>query len=85
MEEFDDDDYSPEAVVAGAKRNRASWRRDCEEICRAGRCLEEVWGLAQKMLRLLDETEGMYHGQPPKLKTLSVLIDTICELQNKTM
>ena len=46
-------DYSPEGAEEGAKRNRASWRRDCEEICRAGRCSDEMRGLAQKMLRLL--------------------------------
>ena len=79
------DDYSPEGVEEGAKRNRASWRRDCEEICRSGRHSEEVRELAQKMLRLLDETEGMYHGQPPKPKVLSALIDTLCELRNKVM
>ena len=85
MKDYSDDDYTPEGAEEGAKRNRASWRRDCEEICRSGRYSEEVRELAQKMLRLLDETEGMYHGQPAKPKALSALIDTLCELRNKVM
>ena len=83
MKDYSDDDYSPEGAEEGAKRNRASWRRDCEEICRSGQYSEEVRELAQKMLRLLDETEGMYHGQPPKPKVLSELIDVLEELRRK--
>ena len=78
------DDYTPEGAEEGAKRNRASWRRDCEEICRSGRYSEEVRELAQKMLRLLDETEGMYRGELPNQKALVELMDTLDELRNKT-
>ena len=78
-----EDDYSPEGAEAGAKRNRASWRRDCEEICRSGRYSEEVRELAQKMLRLLDETEGMYRGEMPNQKALVELMDTLEELRSK--
>ena len=85
MKDYSDDDYSPEGAEEGAKRNRASWRRDCEEICRSGQYSEEVRELAQKMLRLLDETEGMYHGQPPKPKVLSELIDVLEELRRRAM
>ena len=77
------DDYSPEGAEAGAKRNRASWRRDCEEICRSGRYSEAVRELAQKMLRLLDETEGMYRGEMPNQKALVELMDTLEELRSK--
>lgn len=77
------DDYSPEGVEEGAKRNRASWRRDCEEICRSGRYSEEVRELAQKMLRLLDETEGMYRGEMPNQKALVELMDALEELRCK--
>ena len=77
------DDYSPEGAEAGAKRNRASWRRDCEAICRSGRYSEAVRELAQKMLRLLDETEGMYRGEMPNQKALVELMDTLEELRNK--
>ena len=77
------DDYSPEGAEAGAKRNRASWRRDCEEICRSGRYSEEVRELAQKMLRLLDETEGMYRGEMPNQKALVELMDVLEELRSK--
>ena len=77
------DDYSPEGAEAGAKRNRASWRRDCEEICRSGRYSEEVRELAQKMLRLLDETEGMYRGEMPNQKALVELMDALEELRSK--
>ena len=83
MKDYSDDDYSLEAVEAVAKRNRVSWRRDCEDICRLGRYSEEVRELAQKMLRLLDETEGMYRGERPKPAALSALIDMLCELRNK--
>ena len=83
MKDYSDDDYSPEGAEEGTKRNRASWRRDCDEICRSGQCSEEVRELAQKMLRLLDETEGMYHGQLPKPKALSELIDVLEELRRK--
>lgn len=78
-----EDDYSPEGAEAGAKRNRASWRRDCEEICRSGRYSEAVRELAQKMLRLLDETEGMYRGELPNQKALVELMDTLEELRSK--
>lgn len=77
------DDYSPEGAEEGAKRNRASWRRDCEEICRSGRYSEEERELAQKMLRLLDETEGMYRGEMPNQKALVELMDALEELRNK--
>ena len=77
------DDYSPEGAEAGAKRNRASWRRDCEAICRSGRYSEAVRELAQKMLRLLDETEGMYRGELPNQKALVELMDTLEELRSK--
>ena len=83
MKDYSDDDCSLEAVEAVAKRNRVSWRRDCEDICRSGRYSEEVRELAQKMLRLLDETERMYRGERPKPAALSALIDTLCELRNK--
>ena len=79
-----EDDYSPEGAEAGAKRNRASWRRDCEEICRSGRYSEAVRELAQKMLRLLDETEGMYRGEMPNQKAILELMDTLDELRGKT-
>lgn len=79
------DDYSPEGVEEGAKRNRASWRRDCEEICQSGGYSDEVRELAQKMLRLLDETEGMYRGEMPNQKALIELMDTLEELRSKTM
>ena len=78
-----EDDYSPEGAEEGAKRNRASWRRDCEEICRSGRYSEEVRELAQKMLRLLDETEGMYRGEMPNQKALVELMDALEELRSK--
>ena len=78
-----EDDYSPEGVEEGAKRNRASWRRDCEEICRSGRYSEEVRELAQKLLRLLDETEGMYRGEMPNQKALVELMDVLEELRSK--
>lgn len=84
MNVSNDDDYSPEGVEEGAKRNRASWRRDCEEICRSGRYSEEVRELAQKMLRLLDETEGMYRGEMPNQKAILELMDTLDELRGKT-
>ena len=77
------DDYSPEGAEEGAKRNRASWRRDCEEICRSGRYSDEVRELAQKMLRLLDETEGMYRGELPNQKALVELMDALEELRSK--
>lgn len=77
------DDYSPEGAEEGAKRNRASWRRDCEAICRSGRYSEAVRELAQKMLRLLDETEGMYRGELPNQKALVELMDTLEELRSK--
>ena len=77
------DDYNPEGAEEGAKRNRASWRRDCEAICRSGRYSEAVRELAQKMLRLLDETEGMYRGEMPNQKALVELMDTLEELRNK--
>ena len=83
MSDHSADDYSPEGAEAGAKRNRASWRRDCEEICRSGRYSEEVRELAQKMLRLLDETEGMYRGEMPNQKALVELMDTLEELRSK--
>ena len=83
MNVSNDDDYSPEGVEEGAKRNRASWRRDCEEICRSCRYSEEVRELAQKMLRLLDETEGMYRGEMPNQKALVELMDTLEELRSK--
>ena len=82
MKDQSDDDYSPEGAEEGAKRNRASWRRDCEEICRSGRYSEEVRELAQKMLRLLDETEGMYRGEMPNQKALVELMDTLEELRS---
>lgn len=85
MKDYSDDDYSLEGAEDGAKRNRESWRRDCEDICRSGQYSKEVRELAQKMLRLLDETEGMYRGERPKPAALSELIDTLCELRNKTM
>lgn len=78
-----EDDYSPEGAEEGAKRNRASWRRDCEAICRSGRYSEAVRELAQKMLRLLDETEGMYRGELPNQKALVELMDTLEELRSK--
>ena len=78
-----EDDYSPEGAEEGATRNRASWRRDCEEICRSGRYSDEVRELAQKMLRLLDETEGMYRGEMPNQKALVELMDTLEELRSK--
>ena len=78
-----EDDYSPEGAEAGAKRNRASWRRDCEEICRSGRHSEEVREQAQKMLRLLDKTEGMYRGELPNQKAILELMDTLEELRSK--
>ena len=78
-----EDDYSPEGAEEGAKRNRASWRRDCEAICRSGRYSEAVRELAQKMLRLLDETEGMYRGEMPNQKALVELMDVLEELRSK--
>lgn len=78
-----EDDYSPEGAEEGAKRNRASWRRDCEAICRSGRYSEAVRELAQKMLRLLDETEGMYRGELPNQKALVELMDALEELRSK--
>lgn len=78
-----EDDYSPEGAEEGAKRNRASWRRDCEAICRSGRYSEAVRELAQKMLRLLDETEGMYRGEMPNQKALVELMDALEELRSK--
>ena len=83
MKDYSDDDYTPEGAEEGAKRNRASWRRDCEAICRSDRYSEEVRELAQKMLRLLDETEGMYRGEMPNQKALVELMDTLEELRNK--
>ena len=83
MKEVLTNDYTPEGAEAGAKRNRASWRRDCEEICRSGRYSEEVRELAQKMLRLLDETDGMYRGEMPNQKALVELMDTLEELRSK--
>ena len=83
MSDHSTDDYGPDEAEEGAKRNRASWRRDCEEICRSGRCSEEVRELAQKMLRLLDETEGMYRGEMPNQKALVELMDTLDELRSK--
>ena len=80
---MNEDDYSLERAEEGAKRNRASWRRDCEEICRSGRYSEEVRELAQRMLRLLDETEGMYRGEMPNQKALVELMDTLEELRSK--
>ena len=77
------EDYSPKGAEKGAKRNRASWRRDCEEICRSGRYSKEVRELAQKMLRLLDETEGMYRGEMPNQKAFLELMDTLEELRSK--
>ena len=81
---MNEDDYSLEGAEEGAKRNRASWRRDCEAICRSDRYSEEVRELAQKMLRLLDETEGMYRGEMPNQKALVELMDTLEELRSKT-
>ena len=78
-----DDDCSPEAVEAGAKRNRASWRRDCEKICRSDGFSDELRELARKMLRLLDKTEGMYHGEMPNQKAVFELLDTLDELRSK--
>ena len=83
MSDHSEDDYCLEGAEEGAKRNRASWRRDCEEICRSGRYSEEVRELAQKMLRLLDETEGMYRGEMPNQKALVELMDTLEELRSK--
>ena len=83
MKEVLTNDYSPEGAEEGAKRNRASWRRDCEAICRSGRYSEAVRELAQKMLRLLDETEGMYRGEMPNQKALVELMDTLEELRSK--
>ena len=39
--------------------------------------------LAQKMLRLLDETEGMYRGEMPNKKALVELMDVLEELRSK--
>lgn len=39
--------------------------------------------LAQKMLRLLDETEGMYRGEMPNQKAILELMDTLEELRSK--
>ena len=83
MSDHSADDYGPEGAEAGAKRNRASWRRDCEAICRSGRYSEAVRELAQKMLRLLDETEGMYRGELPNQKALVELMDALEELRSK--
>ena len=83
MSDHSADDYSPEGAEERAKRNRASWRRDCEEICRSGRYSEAVRELVQKMLRLLDETEGMYRGEMPNQKALVELMDTLEELRSK--
>ena len=83
MSDHSADDYGPEGAEEGAKRNRASWRRDCEAICRSGRYSEEVRELAQKMLRLLDETEGMYRGEMPNQKAFVELMDTLEELRSK--
>ena len=84
MKEVQTNDYTPEGAEEWAKRNRASWRRDCEEIRLSGRYSEEVRELAQKMLRLLDETEGMYRGEMPNQKALVELMDALEELRSKT-
>lgn len=78
---YSDEDFSPEGAEEGAKRNRASWRRDCEGICRSDRYSDEVRELARKMLWLLDETEGMYRGEMPNQKAMTELLDTLDELR----
>ena len=83
MKEYGEDDFSPEAVEAAARRNRASWRRDCEEICRSEEYPASVRNLAERLIRLIDKTEGMYHGEPLDIKATGELLDTLVKLRER--
>ena len=83
MKEYDEDDFSPEAVEAAARRNRASWRRDCEDICRSEGYPAGIRNLADRLIRLIDKTEGMYHGEPLDIKAMSELLETLDELRER--
>ena len=82
-DEYDEGQWTSEALEARARRNRASWRSDCVEICASDEHSPVIHELAARLIRLIDETECMYHGGPVKVNEIAELSRTLDALRAK--